>query len=273
MSGAPTTEVRRAADQPPAARIQSLYRQLRDAYGPQGWWPLAGRAGRPGFDAHGYHLRGRRSPLTPSDRFEICVGAVLTQNTAWTNVETSLERLRAAGVRTPRHVVERPGVPHLIRSSGYFNQKTRKLKLLARFFLRPGALSGRRPPGREDLLSLWGIGPETADSILLYAFQVPTFVVDAYTRRLLQRLGILEGDEPYGVIQEVFHRSLRRSGPLFNEYHALIVAHAKRHCRARPVCTGCPVRPCAWGDGLDNLRGNTAGELDPAGHLDHPPGS
>jgi endonuclease III related protein len=246
-------------------RIKSLYRQLRDEYGPQGWWPLAGRSGRPGFDAHGYRVRGPRAPLTPVDRFEICVGAVLTQNTAWMNVEMSLMRLRAAGVRTPRDVLELPGLPRLIRSSGYFNQKARKLRLMSQFFRRPGALSGRTPPRRADLLSLWGIGPETADSILLYAFQVPTFVVDAYTRRLLERVGILESGETYGEVQAIFQGSLRRSEPVFNEYHALIVAHAKRRCRTRPLCVGCPVRPCAWGD--------SSGTLEPVTHLDHPPES
>jgi endonuclease-3 related protein len=231
-----------------AERITSLYRQLRDAYGPQGWWPLAGRAGRAGFDAHGYHVGRRRAPLTPADRFEICLGAVLTQNTAWTNVETSLERLRAAGVRGPRDIAGLSSLPRLITSSGYFNQKARKLRLLSRFFLRPGALTGQQPPGRTELLSLWGIGPETADSILLYAFQVPTFVVDAYTRRILTRVGVLAGGERYQEIQEIFHRSLRRSEAVFNEYHALLVAHARHHCRARPLCAGCPVRPCAMGD-------------------------
>lgn len=238
----------KAAGAPERERIRDLYRQLRAAYGPQGWWPLAGRAGRPGFDRHGYHPGIRNPVLTPVDRFEICAGAVLTQNTAWANVEIALERLRGSEVRLPRDVLAfgKRRLAGLIRSSGYFKQKARKLELLASFFRGAGALSGRRIPGRADLLAVWGVGFETADSILLYAFGAPVFVVDAYTRRLLVRLGILSGSERYEQVQDIFHRSLRRSAPLFGDYHALVVAHAKRHCRTRPVCDGCPVRPCAW---------------------------
>ncbi len=233
-------------------RIRALYRQLHEEHGPQGWWPLGGRAGRPSYDEHGYHRGSLQAPLTVADRFEIVMGAVLTQNTAWTNVESALGRLRRARIRLPKDVraVNRQRLAGLIRPAGYFNQKARKLRLIAAFFSRPGALSGRPPPGRDDLLSLWGIGPETADSILLYAFRVPVFVVDAYTRRLLSRVGVLSGREGYEEIQGVFHRALGPSATVYNELHALIVAHAKRYCRARPLCRGCPVSPCAWGDHL-----------------------
>jgi len=254
----------RVAGAPDRERIRELYRQLRAAYGPQGWWPLARRAGRPGFDLRGYHVGNRDHALTPADRFEICTGAVLTQNTAWTNVETALERLRGAGVRLPRDMlaIGRRRLAGLIRSSGYFNQKARKLELLASFFRGPRALSGSSVPGRAGLLALWGVGPETADSILLYAFGETVFVVDAYTRRLLGRLGIISGRERYEHVQDIFHRSLRRSAPLYGDYHALVVAHAKRHCRTRPICDGCPVRPCAWRDRGPHPSAGGAGSRD-----------
>ena len=225
------------------AKLRRLLLALRGAYGPQGWWPLPSRAGRPGFDAHGYHAGVPAAPDDPVGRFEVALGAVLTQNTAWINAERALLALLAAGVRLPADVLASGPrrLATLVRSSGSYNVKARKLAGLAKFFLDRGL---DRPPGRDDLLGVWGVGPETADSILLYAFRHPAFVVDAYTRRLLVRLGILAGGEPYDAVQDLFHRALVRDPDLFNEYHALIVRHAKEHCRAAPACTRCPVRSC-----------------------------
>ena len=180
------------------------------------------------------------------------MGAVLTQNTAWTNAAAALTALGAAGIRLPSHVRALPHarLARLVRSSGYFNEKARKLALVARFFSRRGSLGASAVPARDDLLALWGVGPETADSILLYAFRHPVFVVDAYTRRILARIGLISGREPYDEIQALFHRSLGRGAPIFNEYHALIVEHAKRHCGVRPACDGCPVTRCRYRDAL-----------------------
>ena len=174
------------------------------------------------------------------------MGAVLTQNTAWTNVEKALDQLRQRRVRLPRDVLALPtaSLAAMVRSSGYFNQKARKLRSLSARFDARGALGPRAAPSRDSLLAEWGVGPETADSILLYAFQVPVFVVDAYTRRILSRIGLIRGTEPYDEIQALFHGALEPEAPLFNEYHALIVEHAKRHCRTRPVCAECPVTRC-----------------------------
>ncbi len=179
------------------------------------------------------------------------MGAVLTQNTAWTNVTTAMARLREAAVYLPKDVLAfpRPRLADLIRSSGYFNQKARKLAVVAEFFSRRGALRDGGAPTREALLALWGVGPETADSILLYAFQRPVFVVDAYTRRILSRIGLVSGRERYEDIQALFHASVRPAAEVYNEYHALIVEHAKRHCGTRPRCDTCPVRRCRWRDG------------------------
>jgi endonuclease III related protein len=217
----------------------------------QGWWPVPGRSGRRGFDKLGYHPGDYDTPSTAAARFEVIMGAVLTQNTAWTNAAAALEELRKAGVRLPSHVLaltlRRLGV--LIRSSGYFNQKAKKLAVTAALFSAAGALRSGGAPGRDTLLSRWGIGPETADSILLYAFQEPVFVVDAYTRRILSRIGLIGGRESYQEIQELFHAAMQRHAERFNEYHALIVQHAKMHCRARPQCADCPVPRCRYRDG------------------------
>ncbi len=222
--------------------IRGLYGILLSAYGPQGWWPSAWRAGRRGFDARGYHPGRFDLPRGAEGRFEIAMGAVLTQNTAWTNVEKAMDRLKAAGVTSAEAVQGTPvrRLASLIRASGYYNQKAKKLKAIAALFVghRGGA------PSRETLLSVWGVGEETADSILLYAYARPVFVVDAYARRLLQRLAVISGGERYGEIQRIFHEALPPRSELFNEYHALIVEHAKRRCRAKPLCAGCPVTVC-----------------------------
>ena len=176
------------------------------------------------------------------------MGAVLTQNTAWANASAALAALRTAGIRLPSDLLALPRrrLARLIRTSGYFNQKARKLQSIAAFFSGRGALAAGAAPPREALLSQWGIGPETADSILLYAFQVPIFVVDAYTRRILSRIGVIDGRERYAVIQGLFHAAFRPDAARFNEYHAVIVQHAKMHCRTRPECASCPVKQCRY---------------------------
>ncbi len=230
-------------------RIGALYAQLLAAYGPQGWWPLSSRAGERGYDGRGYHHGAYSQPRTAEGRFEIAMGAILTQNSAWTNAEAALFRLRDSGLRLPADIGSCPQgrLARLIRSSGYFNQKARKLKEVAELFRTAASLAHGAAPRREELLSCWGIGPETADSILLYAFHVPVFVVDAYTRRLLSRMGIIR-DDGYDEIQTIFHDALPARHRVFNEYHALIVEHAKRHCRAKPLCGGCPVVVCRYRD-------------------------
>jgi endonuclease-3 related protein len=224
-----------------------LYESLLARYGPQGWWPLGGRAGRPGFDRRGYHPGRYGIPSDAQGRFEVAAGAVLTQNTSWRNVEAALAALRARGLLTPaglKACAERR-LARLVRSSGYYRQKARKLKELASFW---SGRTGRGAPERGELLTLWGVGPETADSILLYAFHRPVFVVDAYTRRLLGRLGWTKERERYEELQDRFHASLPPRAPLYQELHALIVRHGKEHCRSKPLCSGCPLagKPCRW---------------------------
>jgi endonuclease III related protein len=219
---------------------------MLDAYGPCGWWPVPGSAGRRGFDERGYHHGSFTQPRTPAGRFQVIMGAVLTQNTAWTNADRALTSLLHAGVRLPADIlaIPRRRLAALIRSSGYFNQKAKKLTVISALFSRPRALTPSGAPSREVLLAEWGIGRETADSILLYAFHKPVFVVDAYTRRILFRIGLIDGTESYDVLQGLFHCALGKDPSVFNEYHALIVEHAKAHCMTRPECAACPVRPC-----------------------------
>ncbi len=228
--------------------LGSLFTELLAAYGPQGWWPLPSRAGHRGFDEDGYHAGDLAPPRDRAGRFEVALGAVLTQNTAWTNAERALRTLLAAGVRLPADVamLGTRTVARLVRASGSYNAKARKLTCLAVFFEEHGL---SRAPDRDALLAVWGVGPETADSILLYGFGEPVFVVDAYTRRLLARRGAIAGTEPYGEVQDGFHRAIGPDAAAYNEYHALIVRHAKEHCRARPSCTGCPVHGCPSRDG------------------------
>lgn len=250
--------------------LRDLYGRLRAAYGPQGWWPLRSRAGARGFDARGYHPGRCAAPRRNEERFEIAAGAVLTQNTSWRNVEPGLDSLRAAGLLAAEAMLgcSERRLARLIRSCGYHNQKARKLRVLAGWF----AAARRGPPRREELLALWGVGPETADSILLYAYGVAVFVVDAYTVRLLGRLGWLRGAAGYAEVQRRFHDALPADAACFNEYHALIVRHAKEHCSARPLCPGCPLAricpsrqdrrsgfaslaPCRWPGGRISRRG------------------
>lgn len=185
-----------------------LYNELLELHGPQGWWPLNSE----------YHPGDYSYPKNGRQRFEICAGAILTQNTAWRNVEKALDNLRRLDALNPEAVLKM-GIDDLAqaaRPAGYFNQKARKLKEFAEFFRK---LKG--VPTREQLLEIWGIGPETADSILLYAYNLPSFVVDAYTKRVI---GV---DKSYDEIKEMFENSLERDYRLYQEFHALIVAHAK----------------------------------------------
>ena len=237
--------MRRAAPAPFA-----VYRRLLAVYGPQGWWPLTPRAGgAPVYEP------GRIRALREEERVEVCVGAILTQNTNWGNVERALAGLRRASPRlTWRALAEMPSrrLEAAVRPSGYFRQKTRKLKVFARAVLSGGGdtlewlAAGSVARRRAELLGLWGVGPETADSILLYGGQRPSFVVDAYTRRIGERLGWWRGPS-YEESRDFLVRRLPEKQGLYAEFHALFVRLAKENCRVRPDCGACPLRPvCAF---------------------------
>jgi endonuclease-3 related protein len=202
--------------------LKGIYSRLFRAFGPQHWWP-------------------GDTPL------EVAVGAVLTQNTAWTNVEKAVAVLKSRRLLSLDKLVRlspRRLAP-LIRSAGFHNIKARRLAALLAWLEAQGGFAALSriptPDLRSLLLACHGVGPETADSILLYALNRPVFVIDAYTRRILSRYGLIAGDEPYEVLRRMFESSLPRSAKLYNEYHALLVRLAKVNCRARPICNSCPL--------------------------------
>jgi endonuclease-3 related protein len=201
-----------------------IYQKLLRFFGEQGWWPAE----------------------TP---FEVVVGAILTQNTAWRNVERAIENLKGAGALTPQGLgeLDETRLAELIRPAGYYNVKAKRLKSLMAFL--EGEYGGdlKRMFNtplmtlRGKILTVKGIGPETADSILLYAGEKPIFVVDAYTTRVLSRHGVLRNGASYGDIQGLFMRSLPHNVSLYKEYHALFVQLAKTFCKTKPLCAGCPL--------------------------------
>jgi len=205
-------------------RIREFYDALYKRYGPQGWWPA-------------------------NTELECVLGAILTQNTAWKNVEKALENLKKEGLISIERLALIPpsSLANLIRPSGYFNQKAIKIKSFVRFVVKNygGDLKKMFEEDtqklRERLLGIKGIGPETADSIMLYAGKKPVFVVDTYTYRILSRHGLIPEESSYWEIQELFMNSLPEDAHLFNEYHALLVRLGKEHCKKSPLCEGCPL--------------------------------
>ncbi len=208
--------------------LLAVYHLLQERYGPQGWWPAD-------------------TPL------EMIVGAILTQSAAWTNVEKAIANLKSAGVLTVAGLRDTPReeLARLIYPSGYYNVKAGKIRAfmdwlvegyggdLDRLFALDAAAM------RRELLSVHGIGEETADSIVLYGAGRPVFVIDAYTRRIVSRLGLAPRRSTYAAFQDVFMRHLPRDEALFNEYHALLVQHGKSVCRQAPRCAGCCLAgPC-----------------------------
>jgi len=209
--------------------VGDVYRLLRDRFGPAGWWPAE----------------------TP---FEVCLGAILTQNTAWANVEKALCAIRSRRLLSHRALfrLRHAVLARLIRPSGTFQVKARRVRAFLDFLESEyGGVATRMastPLGtlRAALLRVHGIGPETADCIVLYAAGLPSFVVDAYTRRVFGRLGLLRGGESYEDVQRFFHDRLPADAALYNDYHAQIVHLAKDVCRPRPLCASCPLDPvCA----------------------------
>ena len=204
--------------------LQELYQRLWEAFGPQGWWP---------GDA----------------AFEMAVGAILTQNTNWRNVSRAITALKDQGLLTSQalHDLPEEELARLIRPAGYYNVKARRLKNFLDFLathhensmerLAAGGLEALRPA----LLSIKGVGPETADSILLYALAKPTFVVDAYTFRILSRHGLIAEPCHYEELRQLFMEHLPAQVSLYKEYHALLVRLGKEYCRPQPRCADCPL--------------------------------
>jgi len=208
-----------------AVDLQEIHDHLRRTYGPQHWWP-------------------GDSP------FEVMVGAVLVQNTAWKNVEKAIANLKDQDLLEPEalYAVSAEELEELIRPAGYYRIKARRLRNLLDYVIQghDGSLERMFDTGlstlREELLEINGIGPETADSILLYAGGLPVFVVDTYTHRILARHGWIGFEADYFELQDHCQSSLPEDVPLFNEFHALLVRLGHHHCRKRPKCEGCPLR-------------------------------
>jgi len=203
--------------------LPELFKRLYDHYGPQNWWPVDEE----------YHRKKGSDP-----REEIVIGAVLTQNTSWKNVSRALDNLKRRSLLSFRGVIETPlrDLEDLIRPSGYYRQKARRLKEVCSALEPVEKVTGI---SREDLLKIRGIGPETADAILLYAGGRPYFVIDAYTARILERLFGIRGS--YEELRSLFEDNLSPDVEVYREFHALLDRHAKVHCKKKPVCEGCPL--------------------------------
>lgn len=206
-------------------RLLNIYHKLYKAFGPQHWWPGE----------------------TP---FEVIVGAILTQNTNWQNVEKAIDNLKKEKYLSPSGLkrISTKKLAQLIRPSGYYNIKAYRLKEFIKFLFSEyaGGLGRMAKDNlsslRKKLLTVKGIGPETCDSILLYALNKPVFVIDAYTKRILERHNILDNHATYHEIQELFMKNLTRNTRLFNEYHALFVRVGKEYCKKVPSCETCPLK-------------------------------
>ena len=205
--------------------LKKIYKRLYKAYGPRRWWPGE----------------------TP---FEVMVGAILTQNTSWRNVEKAIQKLKGKGVLNPEgiHRLKKTELASLIKSSGYYRIKAERLKAFINFLYKEfdGNLKKMRRKKleelREKLLGVKGVGPETADSILLYGLKKPIFVVDAYTKRILSRHQIILEKASYEEVQKLFRDHLPLDEKLFNEYHALFVHLGKTVCKKIPRCDICPIK-------------------------------
>lgn len=215
---------RRTSVSRPGRKLDAMYRALENAYGPQGWWPA-------------------------ETRFEVIVGAILTQNTSWENVTRALknlDRINGLSIRGMRRMTV-GRLAGQIKPAGYYRQKAKKLKEFLSFLDHEyrgdldSMFAERTAVLREKLLGIWGIGPETADSILLYAGSRPVFVVDAYTLRIFQCQGLIAEKTGYHEVQETVMQHMEKNARVFNEFHALLVKLGKTHCRKTPRCEGCPL--------------------------------
>jgi endonuclease-3 related protein len=207
-----------------AEQLTEIYQLLFDRFGPQHWWP-------------------------GETQFEIITGAILTQNTNWANVEKAITNLKSADLLTPEKLyrLDMSELAEFIRPAGYYNIKAKRLKSFLSWFFQnyDGQLANLETLDtdhlRAELLAVNGIGPETADSILLYAFSKPVFVVDAYTARVAVRHGLIDPEADYEQLRDLFQSNLPQDVQLFNEYHALLVRLGKDFCRPKARCSGCPL--------------------------------
>ncbi len=202
--------------------LLNVFQRLLERYGPQHWWPA-------------------------QEPFEVIIGAILAQSTAWTNAKKAIDNLKKAGMLSPEKLRRLPDeeLAGLIHSCGYYNVKSRRLKAFVYWFGEEhgddldSMFAQDIDPLRRNLLGIYGIGEETADCIILYAGNKPVFVIDAYSRRFLKRAGLAPEVDSYSACQSFFMDNLPADVPMFNEYHALLVRHGKEACKTRPLCRDC----------------------------------
>ncbi len=205
-------------------KLIEIYKKLLNHFGEQHWWPA-------------------------ETEFEVIVGAILTQAAAWKNVEIAIENLKAKNILNPAGIKNASPnhLKKLIKSAGYYNAKSGKLKEFVNFLYKNYNgnlnffLNLPKDKLRKELLSIWGIGPETADSIVLYAANKPSFVVDSYTKRIFRRLGLIDDGIGYGDLKKFFEDNLPENLEIYKEFHALIVELGKNYCRKKPICEECPI--------------------------------
>ncbi|MBN1377216.1 endonuclease [Candidatus Woesearchaeota archaeon] len=204
--------------------MKKIYEKLYSYYGPQKWWPII-----------------QKKPTKQQKISEIIIGTILTQNTSWKNVEKALNNLNKNHLLSFKNIkkTKTEKLARLIKSSGYYNQKADRLKLIADFYINNDLTKLSTEQLRNKLLTLKGVGNETADSILLYAFNRPIFVIDSYTKRIFSRMGFCNNNITYEELQNLFMQNLKKDIILFKEYHALLVKLAKEFCKNKPLCKKC----------------------------------
>lgn len=215
--------------------ILKIYEKLYNLYGPQGWWPLTDleskNLNKTGA-TRGYHPLNYELPETEKQKYEIILGSILTQNTAWTSAMKAILNLKKITDFNPESLLSLDDevLKKAVRPAGFLNQKSVYIREITKFFL---FLEGTTP-SRSEILKVKGVGNETVDSILLYAYKKPEFVIDTYTRRIFSHLGLVDEKISYMEFKKLFENNLPLSVPIYQEYHALLVEHAKRYYRKKP---------------------------------------
>jgi len=226
-------------------QIKKIYKKLYMFYGPQGWWPLMdckNKGSNPTKKGSfmGYHPNNYDLPKTREQVYEVIVGTILTQNTSWTSAEKALLNLNELGAIKPEKLLKLDDdtLKKAIKPAGFMNQKAIYLREISRFFID---LKGKFPK-RDELMAVRGVGNETADSILLYAYKQPKFVIDTYTKRIFAHLKLVDENIGYMELKELFESNLPGDVAVYQEYHALIVEHAKRYYRRKPYGVDDPLK-------------------------------
>jgi endonuclease-3 related protein len=223
-------------------KIKAIYDRLYSLYGPQGWWPLINHAGSNPTKTgamNGYHPGDYNLPSERNDIYEVIIGTILTQNTSWLSAEKALYNLNQLNVINPEKLLalEDDVLKSAIRPAGFMNQKAKYIRDVTEFFI---ALEGKAP-NRKEIISVKGVGNETADSVLLYAYKKPEFVIDTYTKRMMLKIGLVDEKISYMGMKKLFESSLPEDLAIYQEYHALIVEHAKRYYSKKPYAVNDPL--------------------------------